>query len=91
MDLVKAAFIALKSLKQGEPILYTEYVEKFSYDYSTLSKRYHGVQGTQAAQYKSQQVLNDEQSKTLVSQVNKLTERGLPPSNAMLQNFAKEI
>ena len=67
MDPVEAALIALKSLKQGEPFSYTEYAEKFGCDHSTLSKRHCGVQGTQAAQYESQQVLNDKQSKTLVS------------------------
>ena len=54
MDPVEAALIALISLKQGELFSYTEYVEKFGCDHSTLSKRHCGVQGTRAAQYESQ-------------------------------------
>ena len=46
MDPVEAALIALKSLKQGEPFSYTEYAEKFDYDYSILSKRHYSVQET---------------------------------------------
>ena len=54
MDPVKAALIALKSLKQGELFSYIKYGEKFGCDHSTLSKRHYNVQETQAAQYKSQ-------------------------------------
>ena len=91
MDPIEAALAALESLKPGEPFTYTEYADKYGCNRTTLSKRHRGVQGTRAAQYESQRVLNDEQSRTLVEWVNRLTQRGLPPSNEMLRNFAKEI
>ena len=88
---IDEALKALKSLKPGEHFSYTEYTIKYGCNRITLSKRHRGIQGTHAAQYESQRVLTDEQSKTLVIWVNELTKKGLPPFNEMLRNFTKEI
>ena len=72
MDPIEAALDALRSLKPGEPFSYTEYATKYSCNRITLSKRHRGVQGSRAAQYESQRVLTDAQSRTLVEWVNRL-------------------
>ena len=91
MTPIEEALEALQSLKPGERFSYTEIATKYGCNRTTLSKRHRGLQGTRAAQYESQSVLTDEQSKTLVGWVNELNKKGLPPSNEMLRNFAKEI
>ena len=91
MDPIEAALGSLKSLKPREKPNYAAVATEYGCDRSTLSKRHRGVQGTRQAQYESQRVLNDAQSAELVRWVHKLTEKGLPPLNEMLRNFAKEI
>ena len=81
----------LQSLRPGVPFSYTEIANRHGCNRTTLSKRHRGAQGSRAAQYESQRYLTDGQSKTLVQWVNMLTKKGLPPSNEMLRNFAKEI
>jgi Tc5 transposase DNA-binding domain len=56
-----------------------------------LSRRPRRVQTSKEEQYEGQQLLNNKQSETLITWLNNLTERGLPPSYEMLRNFAKEI
>jgi len=88
---IEEALEALQSLRPGERFSYTEIANKYGCNRTTLSKRHRGLQGTHAAQYESQRVLTDEQSQTLVNWINELTKKGLPPSNEMLRNFAREI
>src|ERR1700744_6490891 len=88
---IDEALEELESLRPGERFSYTEIANKHGCNRTTLSKRHRGLQGTRAAQYESQRVLTDEQSQTLVEWVNELTKKGLPPSNEMLRNFAREI
>jgi hypothetical protein len=91
MGSIEEALAELESLEPGKRINYTQVAKKYSVDRSTLSKRHRGVQRSRSYQYENQQVLNNEQSKTLIKWINDLTERGLPPSHEMLRNFAKEI
>ena len=42
-------------------------------------------------QYNNQRILSNAQSRALIKWINQLTERGLPPTNSMLENFAREI
>ncbi|KAF2174653.1 hypothetical protein K469DRAFT_773422 [Zopfia rhizophila CBS 207.26] len=91
MNPLEAALASLESLKPGETPNYTRTAKEFGCNRSTLSKRHRGVQGPRTVQYENQRVLDEQQSRTLIDYINKLTERGLPPSNEMLRNFAKEI
>ena len=91
IDLIEAALNSLKSLKPREKPNYTAVATKYGCNRSILSKCHRGVQNTRQAQYKSQRILNDTQSAELVRWIHKLTEKGLPSSNEMLCNFAKEI
>ncbi|KAF2416994.1 hypothetical protein EJ08DRAFT_654625 [Tothia fuscella] len=41
--------------------------------------------------YASRQLLSPQQESALVAYINTLTDRGTPPTNAMVSNFAKDI
>ena len=49
------------------------------------------MQGSREEQYEQKRLLNNTQEETLISWINDLTGKGLPPSYEMLRNFAKEI
>ena len=91
MGSIEAALEDLESLKPGEKINITAMAKKHGVNWTTLSKRSRGVQGTKESQYENQQILNQQQKKTLIKWINDLTTWGLPPSHQMLCNFAKEI
>jgi hypothetical protein len=91
MGSIEAALADLESRGRGEKINYTQLAKRHGVDRTTLSKRHRGVQQPREAQYESQRNLNDQQSEQLTKWINDLTKRGLPPSNEMLRNFAKEI
>jgi hypothetical protein len=58
----------------------------------TLKRRFEGTQGSRAqANSNYRQCLSIEQEKQLISHINMLTSRGLPPTSAIVKNLAKEI
>ena len=59
---------------------------------STLSRRFRGktVSNTIATS-EGRQLLNTAQEKTLIQYINKLTERGFPPTPQLVRNFAQQI
>ncbi|GAM37109.1 pogo transposable element [Talaromyces pinophilus] len=91
MDQYELALKALRSLKPGETPNIALVARTYGVDRSQLSRRFRGVSGSKEAQYDNQRLLNEEQSRVLIKWINQLTERGLPPTNAMLENFAREI
>ncbi|KAI9046208.1 transposase [Aspergillus affinis] len=91
MGSIEAALTEIQSLKPGERLNYNKIAKKHGVHRSTLSRRHHGLQGSRQDQYENQQILNSQQYKELIKWINNLTERGLPPSQSMLRNFAKEI
>jgi hypothetical protein len=58
---------------------------------STLSKRVRGVQQSGSEYYDSTRLLNPTQEHVLIGHINHLTEVGLPPTPAMVRNFARDI
>uniref|UniRef100_A0A093XUI9 HTH CENPB-type domain-containing protein n=1 Tax=Talaromyces marneffei PM1 TaxID=1077442 RepID=A0A093XUI9_TALMA len=85
------ALEALRSLKPDEKPNISLVARTYGVNQSNLSKRFRGVTGSKEAQYNNQRLLSKEQSRTLIKWINQLTERGLPPTNSMLENFAREI
>jgi hypothetical protein len=90
MGSIKAALAGPSLPEPKEKINYAAKVKKQRVNRSTLP-RHCRVQGTKEAQYDDQWLLNNQQSKTPIQWTTELTKRGLPPSNEMLNNFAKEI
>jgi hypothetical protein len=59
-------------------------VKKHDVEYSTLRRRW-------AARYASQQLLSPQQEEGLVEYSGGLTARGVPPTRAMIRNFASNV
>ncbi|KAL3707102.1 hypothetical protein TMatcc_008115 [Talaromyces marneffei ATCC 18224] len=89
MGQYELALEALHSLKPGEKP--NQEHTMYGVDPSNLSKRFRGSTGSTEAQYNNQRLLSKEQSRALIKWINQLTKRGLPPTNSMLENFAREI
>ena len=88
MDPIEAALDDLRSQKSPN-------ISKTACDHavsrSTLSKRWNGVHRSKRDGYERQQFLSSEQEETLVNYINKLCDRGIPPTTKMVWNFAYEI
>jgi hypothetical protein len=65
--------------------------KKHNVDRTTLSRRWNGVTESKRAGYDAQRLLTTAQSNSLINYINDLTERALPPTNAMVRNFAAQI
>jgi hypothetical protein len=66
--------------------------KKYGLERTTLKKRFLG-QTTSRATYFSErrQCLTTVQEYQLVDQINRLTDRGMPPTSQIVKNFAEEI
>jgi hypothetical protein len=91
MASIELALAALRSVEPGEKPNISLVARTFGVSQSNLSKRYRGVTGSKEEQYNNQRLLNNAQSRALIKWINQLTEQGLPPTNSMLENFAREI
>ncbi|EED17281.1 DNA helicase, putative [Talaromyces stipitatus ATCC 10500] len=91
MDKYELALEALHSLKPGEKRNVALIARTYGVDPSNLRKRFRKVTGPKEAQYNNQRLLNEGQSQALIRWINHLTEKGLPPTNSMLANFARDI
>ena len=83
--------LALAQLKLDSNAKIAHFAKKFNVDRSTLSRRYNGVTQSVAVRHQEQQLLSARQEEELVRYINQLTEQGLPPTIAMLYNFAVEL
>ena len=91
MEPIDQALAALEALKPGESLNYTTVTKIYGVNRSTLSKRHRGLQSSRDIGYENQQLLNDQQEKTLIKYIDLLTARDLPPSRQILRNFTTEI
>ena len=82
---------AILELQSQDPPKYAETARKYDIDKSTLWRRFKGKTGSiQDANSTSRQKLTNIQEEVLIEHVNKLTDRGIPPTPQMLKNFAEE-
>jgi hypothetical protein len=82
---------ALKAIGSLETPNYSKYTRLFHCDRTTLSRRHRGITNGKAVKYEEQSLLSDQQQKSLVEYINTLSARGIPPTNLIVTNFAKEI
>jgi hypothetical protein len=82
---------ALKALGSQESPNYTEIAKIYNVNRSTLSKRHRGVTGSKRDANERNSLLSYQQQLDLVKYINTLSARGIPPTNAMVNNFAQEI
>ncbi|XP_044720094.1 tc5 transposase DNA-binding domain-containing protein [Hirsutella rhossiliensis] len=86
---IAEAIIELQS--QDRP-KYAETARKYNIDKSTLWRRFKGkTASNHDANSYSRQKLTSAQEEILIGHVNKLTDRGIPPTPQMLKNIAEEI
>jgi len=91
MASMELALAALRSADPGEKPNISLVARTYGVSQSGLYKRFHGITGSKEEHYNTQRILTTSQSKALIKWINQLTERGLPPTNSMLANFAREI
>ena len=88
MEPIEAALAALK-LQDTKNI--SAVAKLHGVDRSTLSRRWNGVTNPAKVKHQKQQLLSPQHEKDLVQYINKLTERGIPPTTSMVRNFAREL
>lgn len=91
MASIEAAIAAIEALKPGESFTYTEIAAAHGVERVTLSRRHQQSQASRATQAVKQRKLNPQQELELVRYIERLTERRLPPTRSMIQNFASQI
>ena len=86
---IESAIAELKS--QVKPNI-SATARKWGLERTTLAKRFSGQTASRATYLSEQrQCLTNEQEEQLISQINRLTDRGIPPTTQMVKNLAKEI
>jgi hypothetical protein len=88
---IEAALAALDLLGPEDDFNYSKYAKEYGCNRTTLSRRHRGVQGTCAAKYENDSLLNTTQRQQLIQYIKDLCKRGLPPSKPMIRNFASQI
>ena len=84
--------LALDDLAKQEAPNYMATSKKFNIPRKTLYDRFSGrTVSRQEASSETHQCLTAEQEEALISLINRLTNRGLPPTNSIVRNLAEEI
>jgi DNA invertase Pin-like site-specific DNA recombinase len=88
MDPIDAA---LADLALQDSPNYAMTARKYNINRSTLSRRHRGITVSIKEGRQTTSILSNQEEKCLISYINKLTERGIPPTNAMIRVFAHNI
>jgi hypothetical protein len=83
---------AIADLASQERVNYSATAKRYNLERTTLAKRFQGktVSNQEANSYARRQ-LTDTQENTLIQYINKLSNRGLPPTPQIVKNLAEEI
>jgi hypothetical protein len=81
--------LALKDLRLSDKPNITATVKVYNVDRSNLSRRFNNVTNLQPMCHKNKQLLCRQQEQDLVNYINKLTDKGLLPTTAIVRNFAE--
>ena len=92
MDYEQRMVAAFAVLDLQETRNYTEVAKEFKLKQTTLSKWYKGqTVSRKVFLSESRQCLTIAQEEALIEQINKLTDRHIPPTSQMVKNFAEEM
>ncbi len=84
--------LALEDLDSQKQPNYAATARKFAISRTTLSRRHRGVATSRAiATSETKQRLTNDQEEVLIRHINKLTDRGMPPTSQIVRNLAEEI
>ena len=83
---------AITVLKSQDPPKYSQVAREFNVDLNTLMRRFKGTHQSRTEYHENHDsLLNKGQQQYLVHYINKLTDRGIPPTHRMVRNFAHNI
>jgi hypothetical protein len=91
MDPIDAALAAIESLRPGEDFTYSDIARRFGVVRSTLTRRHQRASLARNTTDQDRRNLSQHQERELIRYITRLTERGLPPTRQMIQNFASCI
>jgi hypothetical protein len=91
MDPIEAALAAIESLEPGEKLVYAQIAKKYGVEPTTLARRHKGASTSRNTKAQNQQALHPQQEAELVRHIERLNRQGLPPTRAMIRNFASQI
>ena len=84
--------LALASLRQQNKPNIHRTAKEFSLVESTLRRRWNGKSvSRKASASEHRQRLTDVQEEALIGQINRLTDRGLPPTSSIIRSIAEEM
>jgi hypothetical protein len=81
----------LKSLGLGEDFLYQDVAENFGVDRRTLTRRHKGLTQSMTTKHQQQRKITPQAEAELVRYIQSLSDRYIPPTRNMIQNFASKI
>jgi hypothetical protein len=90
MSQIEAAIAAIESLEPGEQFSYRQLAIEFACSRTTLARRHQGLASSRSTMAENQQALHPQQEQELLRYIRKLTERGLPPTGAMIRRFGSD-
>jgi hypothetical protein len=91
MDQIQAAIETYESQELGEQCSVQEVADKYSVWRSTMQRRMAGQTVSRKEQSTNAQKLSPQQEDELVLYLESLTARRLPPTRAMIWNFASKV
>ena len=83
--------MAVQALRQQDKPNILAASKTYGVNRSTLSRRFNKVTQSEQVKHQNQCLLSPQQERTLVQYINRLTEHGIPPTPAMVRNFAYDI
>jgi hypothetical protein len=91
MSSIEAALAAIDSLEPGEKFSYRQIASKYGCNRTTLARRHEGVTVSCSDKAQNQRALHPQQEQELLQYIKQLTERGLPPTRAMIRRFGSYV
>jgi hypothetical protein len=83
---------AMAALDLSDRKNFSTVAREYNLERTTLAKRYKGETTSRAvANSESRQCLTIEQEEVLIDQINKYTDKHIPPTSQMVRNFAEEM
>ena len=83
--------LALKELRLSDTPNISAVAKAYNVNRLTLSRRFNGVSQSIEKKAENQQFLSPQQERTLIQEINRLTERGFPPTVSVIRNTAAQI
>jgi hypothetical protein len=91
MEAIDKALAAIDAHELGDELCYQKYADKYGVKRVTLSRRHQGLQAPRTSKAINQRLLHPQQELELVRYIETLSKRALPPTRAMIQNFASDL